>query len=129
MSAESIVYNILTNTSAITNVVAVSHMYPYWPTDPPVEGNFLVYVRTDTGQLDNPLTGTNNLQRNEITIHLFMTYLDQARSLADTIKATLHGYHSGTTQGIFIFREVTEQPNQLTPLVPEISQTYNVYCP
>lgn len=125
MSVESIIYNVLSTTTAITNIVG-NKIFPSIPQDPSFP--FLIYTRTDTENYPTLDYTTDTFERAEITLSLWIQNMDDAVNLASLIKAALIGYRGGLCQGVFLVRQQSAPQTDLDPLICHIILTFNVYA-
>jgi hypothetical protein len=128
MYAEQIIFNVLSTSAPITEVVG-QNIYPSVPIEPTLP--LVVYYRSDTEMypvLDHPPTG---FQRAEITLQIWANEADTAINLALQIQSLLAGYAnvSQQCQGIFLRRQSNPVvgTNELNPLAVNVEQLWEVF--
>jgi hypothetical protein len=123
-SAESIVVNLLKNSTAITTIVGTS-IFGGIPQDPAYPLIFL--MRTDTETYPT-LQAVSPFERAELSIYCEVKEMNDCIALAQQVKLLLNGYRDANTQGIFLKRQVTNPAGNLEPLMSSIELIFWVWA-
>lgn len=103
---ENTIYDRLSNTSALTNIVGTS-IYPTTPTEN-TQLPFLVYTVTSSSP-ELHLNGDSGLGNYTVQIDAYAINLDTVQQIMAATKAALHTHRAVPVQGVFLTEQATQQ--------------------
>ncbi len=104
MSAEAIVYQLLSSDPRVTTLVS-GRVYPTYPT----QDSLLPYVTYSRGGTERPLHlgGFSALHRVEVRVDVWAEHFQQLQDVSDAVRGALEGYRDDSVQAIFEADEST----------------------